>query len=436
MTQCGHRSKTFCAAPWVHFLTLPDGSVLPCCTAKDAVRREDGTGFNIRHDSPQDIWNSAGYKQIRQALLDGVEIPHCVTCYDNERNNFSSYRQLFNRNYIEKHGDQSDAAFLDRLVDPSDPLTVKKPTFFDIRLGNICNLRCRMCGPGLSSQIEKDKIATAWVGHNPEHLIGEIDLLADLKDFCVDAIKLELIGGEPTLNRGQMELLQHFVDIGIAGNIDLLMITNMTNAQDRVYNLVNNFKNPNVHISVEAVGQVNNYIRYPGKWHTLASHFERVKAKFTNISFGVSPTFQAYNILYVCDLFDWCLENGVGFTTGNILLYPDWLSVCVLPYPVRIVAAERLENWIATRPVPDGIKDAIRTLAFYLRDRNQQATPAEIDNFVRYTNDLDRSRGQDIRESLPELYGLWTQYRPWDHQAFRHLNPKGEVPLVEDFVLS
>jgi MoaA/NifB/PqqE/SkfB family radical SAM enzyme len=421
-------SKTFCAAPWVHFLTLPDGSVLPCCRAKEALRRPDGSGFNIRQEGPEEIWNSPAYKQIRQSLLNGEKISHCTSCYEIEADNFTSYRQVFNRNYIESHGAQRRQAFLDRLVDPSDPLTVRKPLFFDIRMGNICNLKCRMCGPGLSSQIEKDDIASAWVGKSSEIRIGEsvddwpeaADLLTQLKDFSIDAVRLELVGGEPTLNRGQMEILKHFVDRDLAGRVELLMITNMTNAQERVYNLVNQFRHPNVHISVEAVGPVNDYIRFPGKWDAIAAQFAKIRRKFKNISFGVSPTFQAYNVLNVCDLFDWCQDNDVPFTSGNILMYPDWLSVRVLPYPVRIVAAEKLEAWAGTRADALANKKDVLELAGYLRDPNQTATEDQIDAFVRYTNDLDRSRKQDIRTSLPELYELWTSHRPWDHQAFRH----------------
>lgn len=430
-------SKTFCAAPWVHFLTVPDGSILPCCMAKEAVRKETGDGFNIRVDKPADIWNGTAYKRIRQALLDGEHLPHCSLCYDKEKIGLSSYRHLFNSKYVGMTDPTGEDLLSSRLVDPSDPLTVKRPIFFDIRLGNICNLKCRMCGPNLSSQIEKDGVATTWLGYEPGQRIGDLgdwpeaaDLLADLKEFCVEAVRLELVGGEPTLSKGQMEILQYLAENDLAGSIDLLLITNMTNTNDAVYRTISKFGNVTAHFSVEAVGPVNDYIRFPAKWSQISKNVLDIKARYKNIYFGASPTFQAYNILDVCDLFDWCIQNGVEFGTGNILTYPSWLSVLVLPYSVRRVAAERLERWVINKPVTDIVKNDILRVATYLRDESLVAPQEDIEKFVLYTNDLDRTRKQDIRKSLPELYALWTEERDWDHQIFRHSGKAGKRDSV------
>ena len=396
--------------------------------AKDAVRAPDGNGVNVRTTDPAEIWNGPEFKLIRQALLDGERIPHCATCYHNEAIGRSSYREKFNLDYFGDPGPSRRSSFEDRIPDLSDPLTASKPLFLDIRLGNICNLKCRMCGPGLSSQIEKDDVATAWVPRTADGVIGANvedwpearNLLAQIKDFVVDSANLELVGGEPTLNQAHLTILQHLVDEGLSHKVDVLMISNMTNANDHVYDLLSRFRTPTVHFSVEAIGPVNDYIRSPAKWAFTSEKLLSTKAKHPNLNFGVSPTFQAYNILDITDLFDWCVANAIGFTTGNILLYPEWLSVLVLPMPVRILAAERVETWIdRNRPVATVVSE-LTALINYLRDETRQASSAQIRDFIRFTNDLDRSRNQDIRQSLPELYALFTQHCPWDHSLFRH----------------
>lgn len=144
-----------------------------------------------------------------------------------------------------------------------------------------------MCGPNLSSQIEKDGVATTWLGYEPGQRIGDLgdwpeaaDLLADLKEFCVEAVRLELVGGEPTLSKGQMEILQYLADNDLAGNIDLLLITNMTNTNDAVYQTISKFGNVTAHFSVEAVGSVNDYIRFPAKWSQISKNVIDIKARY------------------------------------------------------------------------------------------------------------------------------------------------------------
>lgn len=435
------RSKTFCAAPWVHFLTIPDGSVLPCCMAKEAIRKECGDGVNVRKTDPAVIWNGPEFRKIRQALLDGETIPHCVTCYHNEEIGRPSYREKFNLDYFGENGTSRRTSFLERLPDPNDPLLASRPVFIDIRLGNICNLKCRMCGPALSSQIEKDEVASAWVGGRAETPIGAnvsdwpeaVGLLAQLKDFVVDALHIELVGGEPTLNQAHITMLQHLVDEGLAGNVQVLLITNMTSSNDHIYELLSHFKNATVHFSVEAIGAVNDYIRFPARWASTSGKLMHLKAKYSGLTFGISPTFQAYNILDVTDLFDWCLEQGLGFGTGNILLYPGWLSVLVLPRDVRLLAASRVEAWLEARAPEDSVRAELTTLINYLRDDARSASDEEVQDFIRYTNDLDRTRRQDVRESLPELYALFTRHHAWDHEAYSHrILPIGHAALDPD----
>ena len=344
-------------------------------------------------------------------MLQGEELPHCNIRYDNERLGRLSRRQFSNDLFLKQIGKGEVDQFFDRLVDVRDQLTAKTPVFFDLRLGNICNLKCRMCWPGYSSQIERDPVAARWSGSDgTPRIIGETindwqeapGLLERLKLFSAEAVRIEMIGGETTINEPQLELLRHFVATGKASDIELFVISNLTNARDSVFGLFAAFKNPTIDISLEGIGHTFEYIRFPGKWAAIARNVTTVQRKYPNIALSVTPVYQAYNILNICDLYDWCLANGIICKTYNILYLPAYLSVCVLPQEARDVAAARLEQWAASRGLDSGFMDGIRGIAQYLRDESQRAAPEQVEAFVRYTNDLDASRGQDIRESLPE----------------------------------
>jgi sulfatase maturation enzyme AslB (radical SAM superfamily)/glycosyltransferase involved in cell wall biosynthesis len=350
-------------------------------------------------------------------MLAGKRIERCSSCYHSESLGRESLRQIKNGQFFGEQISESNSLFCSRVVDQIDPLVAKRPIWFDVRLGNICNLKCRMCCAEASSQIEKDEIAEAEIAGIQHQAIGANisdwaearDIMKRLKSFCAEAVYLEAVGAEPTLNEAQLELLEFFVSEGSSNKIGLFVISNLTNALERPFALFSRFKNPQVQISLDGSSSVYDYIRFPAKWDNITKNIETVRRRYPQISFTVGPTFQAYNILNITDLFDWCRENELKFSTFNLLDWPSFLSVRVLPLEARELAAERLENWAEKNDIDN--KNGVIQLAAYLRDHANKATEKDIYDFVKYTEKMDRSRGQDIRLSLPELFGIWVKHR-------------------------
>jgi len=350
-------------------------------------------------------------------MLAGERIERCSRCYLSESLGIESLRQTKNSHFFGEKISESNSLFYSRVADEIDPHVAKKPIGFDIRLGNICNLKCRMCWSEASSQIEKDEIAEAEargihrqaIGANISDWPEARDLMKKLKSFCAEAAYLEVAGGEPTLNEAQLELLEFFVSEGNSNKIGLFVVSNLTNALERPFSLFSKFKNPHVVISLDGFGSVYEYIRFPTKWHVITNNIQSVIRNYTRISLGVYPTYQAYNILDITDLFDWCLENNLRFSTQNILINPSYLSVRVLPMQARELAAERLDNWVKKNDADN--KDGVIRLAAYLRDNANNATEKEISDFVKHTAKMDRLRHQDIRLFLPELSAIWAKHQ-------------------------
>ncbi|MCA3572335.1 MAG: twitch domain-containing radical SAM protein [Aestuariivirga sp.] len=421
-------SKTFCVLPWTHFFTQPDGTVKVCCLAAETIRKPDSQAWSVRHDTPAAIWNSDAFKSIRDAMLKGEEVRDCRGCYDKEWLGLGSRRTYANTMFA---GLTSDP-FVDRLVSREDPLTARTPIYFDLRLGNLCNLKCRMCSGDYSSQIERDPVAAKWAGGDGVKRIGETpadwpgaqDLLENLREFAVDAYRIELIGGEPTLNGAQLGLLKHFIDRGNSQDIELYVISNMTNLKSGAFELFSKFKDTHIDVSLDGVGSTFDYIRFPAKWEVVSRNIDMVRQRYPSLTLSIHPTYQAYNILDVCSLFDWAHREGLLCRTFNVLFYPRYLNIGVLPQNIRDIAAARMQSWALSNEISDEFRSGILDLVAYLRNAALSASQSEIEQFVQYTNDLDRSRGQDISVALPELYQLWTESRPWDRQATRHFMPE------------
>ena len=152
-------SKTFCPYPWIHVMTQPTGTVSWCCVARDNFKNDDGSMFDLnKGDRIESVWNNDHMRKIRKQMLDGEVVKGCEHCYDLEDMGFPSYRTNYIRDWFE-YSDRGEEIVKrieqskrngHRVEDP--------PMYLDFRLGNMCNLKCRMCQPQNSSQINKEYV--------------------------------------------------------------------------------------------------------------------------------------------------------------------------------------------------------------------------------------------------------------------------------------
>jgi len=72
-------SSTFCALPWIHFATRPNGDMRLCCSANASgagddhtvglVKQENGEPANFGRDTPMSAWNNSYMKSVRTTML-------------------------------------------------------------------------------------------------------------------------------------------------------------------------------------------------------------------------------------------------------------------------------------------------------------------------------------------------------------------------------
>ena len=137
-------SKTFCILPWMHLATTSTGNLRVCCNSvpgKNLIAKEDGTPYKLNKDSLEEAWNSEVYKTIRKQMLDGERPEMCTRCFREEDAGIHSARQAWNEKW------KKDIKYT-----VNAPFSIK---YVDLRLGNLCNLKCRMCNPYSSNQTKK-----------------------------------------------------------------------------------------------------------------------------------------------------------------------------------------------------------------------------------------------------------------------------------------
>ena len=380
-------TDTFCVLPWIHLATNASGNLRVCCNStpgENFILKDDSTPYKIYKDDLQEAWNSNTYCDIRKTMLSNERPAMCIRCFREEDAGLESARQAWNKKWKE-----------DKVYNETPTFDIK---YIDLRLGNLCNLRCRMCNPYASSQWLKEWHLISDKLSKQEHArLKRLDWPNDKKTWdnllpLLDTVdEVYLTGGEPTIIKEQYILLNYLIDNNIAHRVKLKYNTNLTNIPEELVVKWQSFKRVQLNCSIDAVGDLDRYIRYPSDWNTIVENFN-ILHKLKNIYIEIHCTVQMYNILRLQDLIAWVLPYEVKIYF-NILNHPTWLNIRVLPVHLKKDVEEKLQKYYYL-PKVKGIIDYM----------NAQNWSEHLDIFYQKTRILDESRNESLQTIIAELY--------------------------------
>lgn len=382
-------SDTFCILPWMHLATSASGTLRVCCNSTpgdNIIKRKNGHPYRIGDTDLTDAWNSSMMQGIRHDLLHNKRPTICSRCFKEEDAGIKSARESWNQAWMFEYEHST-----------TPPMQIK---YIDLRLGNLCNLKCRMCNPYASSQ---------WV--NEWNTVGgsltpsEIDNLKKMDWFdntqvwdniagFADSIEeIYLTGGEPTLAISQYILFDKLIQLGVANKIRLKYNTNLTNIPEKMLEYWSHFKQIKINASIDAVGDLNRYIRYPTAWSSVEKNLRifRDMELDGKCKLQIHITVQAYNILDLDRLMAYLSNGNYNDIHLNVLNHPKHLNIKVLPEKLKDIAATKLSKWAHI--------DRIRGIIQYMNCENWH--DQEWQRFMEYTATLDATRGQDICSIVP-----------------------------------
>ena len=379
-------SDTFCILPWMHLATTATGNLRVCCNStpgENLILKPDGTPYKLYKDDMQKAWNSETYATIRKQLLNNERPSMCTRCFREEDAGIRSARLAWNEKWTENKSYKLNA-----------PFDIK---YVDLRLSNLCNLKCRMCNPYSSNMWVKE-----WASVNEALTPSEYDRLSrmdwpekektweNLFDIAHTVEEIYLTGGEPTVIKEQQRLLDYLIDEGIARNIRLKYNTNLVKMPEWLFDRWRHFKRIQLNCSIDAVGELDHYIRHPSRWQTVLENFERVQT-LDNANIEIHCTVQMYNILRMSEFIEWAKPYGHKIYF-NILNHPEHLNIRVLPNRLKSQVDEQLKPYINLPKVQDIID-------YMWHEDWSEKLPA----FYKYTHTLDTSRSENLYSLVPEF---------------------------------
>lgn len=339
-----------CILPWISIETSPIGTTRPCCLAKDEITYVDKQGlehkYNLKDHTLEEIYHSRYMQLLRKDFLYGNKPSTCQRCWDEEAAGRTSKR-INSRIRLKEYYNLVDWTNTD-----PDQLW-----FIDLKLGNICNLKCRICGSWSSSKWAKEEIDYIPGIDRKTHLAytflqdgawpRESEVFWDnLKTLLPNIKYLEFTGGEPFLIEQHFDLLRYAVENDYAKNIEIHYNTNGTVFPEAA-ELWDNFKHVEIAFSIDNIDARFEYERYGAKWDEVQDNIAKFTAMRSNkISTQLCTTINIQNVYYLPEICDWISTQTFDHVYFNMLHDPWHMCISRMTFASMDLVIPRLNNHV------------------------------------------------------------------------------------------
>lgn len=395
-----------CIVPWMHLAFEPNGKVVPCCLTS----HHNYFAGDLNKDSIEEIWNSENMKSLRREFMQNKEPKICSTCFDRERATGESARIFHGREF--KDFEQQIPA----ITEQDGTCTQFKLKYWDFRFSNLCNYKCRSCGPRFSSSWIPDSKKLGYISSQDK--VWNIEQVDDssnykfLENQIQHAEKIYFAGGEPLLMKEHWQILRMLVE---NKKFDVKICYN-TNVSTLVYEKENvldywklwSKKRVEVWPSIDEIGERAELIRSGTVWSKVEENLKKITA-LENIWIRPGITVGAWNVRRLPIIINYLVDIGVikkqydykNFFL-NMLMNPVHYHVSILPEQYRQETIQELKDFIKNHNAKYNCEiDYLFTHLLHELTLPQNLKAAE--KFIKITNEIDTLREENLFDTIPEM---------------------------------
>lgn len=380
--------KYACQLPMHHMAIRPDGRVMPCCYFR---HEHVPTDLNL---SLEDPFNHPFMKQNRERVLKDEMIPGCSKCYEDEKTSGNSMRtDIYNSPYN----------FLNLPTDDTRG-KVAKLTNIDVTFSNVCNNKCRMCGPELSTQWYSDAKKMGYP-FEKRGIIAENKWIetADVSDLTF----IKFLGGEPLMEQERMiQLLQKCIREKLVVHIT----TNGTLLpNETLHQLLKECEGVYMTVSVDQFGKFNEFLRKGSDWNTTLNNMITMKEHYGKHTTTVHSVTSIYNVNLCDQLIDFCI-NEKFYQKNAIVDGPNWMMPRNLPVDVKSKLIDLLKDKIANVKMPKHLSYLYDAKSHYELLIKELEQDGDFGMFLRNDTRLNIIRNEHWKDFNP---WLWKEIKPY-----------------------
>ena len=428
----------FCYYAMQGYSTHSHGRTRPCCFSRlgtneymPGVKIDDIFEWqhhnNHNSENITQFINDPAIKDLRAGLLKGEKPEGCKGCFQLEEQGIRSFRQTFNEIYAEDIDTSLQYINDDGHLDP------QALTYLDISLGNVCNLKCRSCNPWASHR---------WIEEGPtvphtdwDKTAYHIAKASSVNPWFIKAFEegffdevlpnirvINFIGGEPLVVDEHYTWLEHIIEQGWSENIELHYNTNATTIPDRLLEIWDKFRGVVLSLSIDAIGDLAYYVRYPSKWKIIEKNMIKLN-EFSKTRTGVKVhthvTLSMLNIHDLPNILSWCKHQydtwnyewdwGVhGYQNClphfNIVENPSYLHMRNMPESQKqkiYTMLEQQHEKFKNAELPEWEQWAVDNIINLKNVISQPADDNAWQIFIDNTNASDKFRNVSIHDYIP-----------------------------------
>ena len=401
--------KPLCIIPWVHLHTWPNGNVYPCC-----VTPMQHIAGNLNDNTLKEVFNSDLMKNLRVDMMNNVKSESCERCWKQEENGGHSMRMRANESW--KHHVEDSMS----RTNPDGSVEDMKLPYWDFRFSNICNFKCRSCGPQLSSGWYSDskKIALKETGraYLPDDVpkTQHYDLWEQIEPHFEYVEEIYFAGGEPLIMEEHYRILKKLDEMG-RHDVILRYNTNFSEMRYKDLHVLDfwpKFRHVEVGASIDGMHEAGEYIRSGFSWEQFVENRKEMKKKCPHVHFYVTCTTSIQNAYHIIPfhfyLFDDYLIDSLDHFFVNILQEPPHLDISILPdhhKELLKTVYEKHVDYLNSVKAPSASR-SFNSLKSQLMRHNPQREK-HLQRFKYVTSMLDEMRGENWSETFPQMKDLF-----------------------------
>ena len=370
-------NDTYCPMPFVTLAVNPNNWLSRCMMSNHNMGP-------IEYDS----WSNDKFKTLRTNQLNGIwDEDGCKSCWYKETHGQKSRRNRWVESELKYMGAENVYA---------QNLSVRRNTIKHLYMNfnNICNFKCRMCGPHYSN---------AWVSDwrklemdHSDHIQAkqQIDVDKFLHEFGPELDKLHgiwITGGEPFMDDSVFDFFDKLKQYCDPAQLKVLITTNASKLDVPRLAELNGFKKLQLHVSIDATGDLYKYMRgYNYTWEQIDSKIKLLhqQQKIYNYKLSLNGTYQLHNMLNLEEFYNWCLQYvDLDWIEMRVLSGPKWLQARHATDRIKIQALCQLNRLRERFPEHQYFDDILKEL-------NAEADLKYQKKFVTWNKKLDEIRGE------------------------------------------
>jgi sulfatase maturation enzyme AslB (radical SAM superfamily) len=403
-------TELYCPYIWKELFIENDGYVSPCLNSTNKLFDTSITHQNqkVNVSQTQIHQHLDGLVEMRENMKKGIWPKQCINCQVKESKNLKSHRVKALETYAD-----TNTVELKHLI---------------LRVGNICNLKCVMCGPWASNQWYNDYVelnnSTEFKNNqqtytldkklNGDYYIKNSPLNADRWENVLETIlnhsnELETIsfhGGEPMVSKLHYKIIAELIKLKKSSGISLEYYTNFFQIPDQFFDTIDNFKQVTLNISLDGVGEINDAVRWPSKYTEIEQNIQRIKSKI-NVELKINHTISILNCEHIIDFITHNLDFGINL---NFVSEPLYSSVKLLD----MQHVEQLKEMLKSKNYDlyqtykiDELITSLRSVS--VGEQNKQH---HRQLFTKMWDQFSTKQNQNWKELFPFAYKL---YKEWSN---------------------